>query len=84
VTVALLDVLALLALLDGDHIDHHRARDWLDEEVAGGWASCAMTENGFVRIISQSRYPSPVSPTEAADLLATACAGRHHAFWPAT
>ncbi len=43
-----------------------------------------MTENGFVRIISQSRYPSPVSPTEAADLLATACAGRHHAFWPAT
>ncbi len=79
---SLLDVKVLLALLDSDHMDHDRARDWLGDEIAGGWASCAITENGFVRIISQPRYPSPVSPTEAIGLLSRACDSRHHAFWP--
>ena len=79
---ALLDVNVLLALLDSDHIDHDRARDWLDAEIGTGWASCPITENGFVRIISQPRYPSPVSATEAIDVLGHACDSRHHAFWP--
>ncbi len=79
---ALLDVNVLIALLDADHVDHDRARDWLHEEIAGGWASCAITENGFVRILSQPRYPSPVSPTEAIELLSAARDGGHHEFWP--
>ena len=52
---ALLDVNVLLALLDSDHIDHDRARDRLDAEIGTGRASCPITENGFVRIISQPR-----------------------------
>ena len=79
---ALLDINVLVALLDSDHIDHERAREWLDDEIGSGWASCAITQNGFVRVISQPRYPSPVSPTEAIDLLSQACAEPHHAFWP--
>jgi len=79
---ALLDVNVLLALLDSDHVDHARASDWLDQEITAGWASCAITENGFVRILSQPRYPSPVSPTEAIKLLSRARDSRHHAFWP--
>jgi uncharacterized protein len=79
---ALLDVNVLLALLDSDHVDHGRAHDWLDTEIGAGWASCAMTENGFVRIISQPRYPSPIAPAAAIDLLARAAAGSHHEFWP--
>lgn len=79
---ALLDINVLLALLDADHIDHARAHEWLDDEFDAGWASCAITENGFVRIISQPRYPSPVSPAEAIALLARACDGEHHEFWP--
>lgn len=78
---ALLDVNVLLALLDSDHVDHRRARDWLDGEIAAGWASCAITENGFVRIISQPRYPSPVPPSKAIELLGRARGGRHHVFW---
>lgn len=81
-TRALLDINVLLALLDSDHVDHSRAHGWLDDEVDAGWASCAITENGFVRIISQPRYPSPVSPAEAIDLLRRACDSRHHEFWP--
>ncbi len=30
---------------------------------------CALTQNGFVRIISQPKYPSPVSPFEAVERL---------------
>lgn len=79
---ALLDVNVLLALLDSDHVDHERAREWLEAEIGSGWASCPITENGFVRIISQPRYPSPVSPSEAADLLDRASGTAHHQFWP--
>ena len=77
----LLDINVLLALLDSDHVDHRRAHDWLEDEIDAGWASCAITENGFVRIISQPRYPSPVSPAEAIDLLCRACGSDHHEFW---
>ncbi len=79
---ALLDVNVLLAVLDSDHVDHDRAVDWLDDEIAAGWASCAITENGFVRILSEPRYPSPVAPTEAIELLSRARDSGHHAFWP--
>jgi toxin-antitoxin system PIN domain toxin len=78
---ALLDINILLALLDGDHVDHVRAHVWLEQQIADGWASCAITENGFVRIISQPRYPSPVSPAEAIALLGEATAGDDHGFW---
>ena len=36
----------------------------------------------FVRIISQPRYPSPVSPAEAIKLLSRARDSGDHAFWP--
>jgi len=71
----------LLALLDSDHVDHDRARVWLDGEIATGWASCAITQNGFVRTLSRPRYPSPVAPAEAAAALGRACASPHHEFW---
>lgn len=78
---ALLDVNVLLALLDSDHVDHIRAHGWLDTAIGAGWASCPLTENGFVRIISQPRYPSPVPVAEAIALLTDACAGGEHEFW---
>ena len=79
---ALLDVNVLLALLDRDHADHARSRRWLSEEIRDGWASCALTQNGFVRVISQSRYPNPIAPSEAIVRLSRATATQHHAYWP--
>lgn len=79
---ALLDVNVLLALLDADHVDHATARRWIDAGIEAGWASCAITQNGFVRIVSQPRYPSPVPPAVAMDVLGQACAADHHEFWP--
>lgn len=79
---ALLDINVLLALLDSDHVDHERVRRWLDQEIGSGWASCAITENGFVRIISQPRYPSPVPVAQAMARLARAAGTSSHEFWP--
>jgi uncharacterized protein len=79
---ALLDINVLLALLDADHVDHQRAHEWISGEIQHGWASCALTQNGFVRIISQPRYPSPVSPFEAVERLRRATNTEYHEFWP--
>lgn len=78
---ALLDINVLLALLDADHVDHEKAKAWISSEIEHGWASCALTENGFVRIISQPRYPSPVAPREAIERLGRATRSEHHEFW---
>lgn len=79
---ALLDVNVLLALLDSDHIDHARARFWLAAGIGGGWASCAITQNGFVRIVSQQRYPSPIPVAAAIERLRRATQTEHHELWP--
>ncbi len=49
--------------------------------VRAGDASCAITQNGLIRILSQPSYPSPVSILEATDLLATATSAPHHEHW---
>lgn len=81
---ALLDINVLLALLDSDHIDHQRTLNWISAEIVHGWASCAITQNGFVRIISQPGYPSPITPCQAIHLLSQATRTEHHQFWPCT
>ncbi|MGL5809346.1 MAG: TA system VapC family ribonuclease toxin [Nocardioides sp.] len=79
---ALLDVNVLLALFDADHADHRRAWESLYPVIETGWASCPLTQNGFVRVISQPKYPNAISPSRAIRLLGDACETRHHEFWP--
>jgi toxin-antitoxin system PIN domain toxin len=78
---ALLDVNVLLGLIDVDHVEHARVRAWVDQNIEHGWASCAITQNGFVRVISQPRYTRPVAPAEAIRLLERAVTNTRHAFW---
>ena len=79
---ALLDVNVLLALLDADHVDHRTARAWLEGDIQHGWASCAITQNGFLRVVTQGGYPSPVSAAEATRRLRRATGTDHHQFLP--
>ena len=79
---ALLDINVLIALLDLDHVHHHRARSWLQREASSGWASSPLTQNGCVRVMSQSKYPSPVPPGEVITRLRDASARSYHEFWP--
>ena len=69
---ALLDVNVLIALLDVDHAFYPRATAWLRTNVRDGWASCPITQNGCVRIMSHTNYPNPVSVHAAIERLAEA------------
>ena len=50
--VALLDVNVLIALIDSAHKFHYTAKDWALKDSSSGWASCPLTQNGCIRIIS--------------------------------
>jgi len=78
----LLDVSVLIALFDSAHIFHQRARTWLTQSINDGWASCPITQAGFIRIISNPNYAAPISTTQAVRLLSAATADPHHQFWP--
>ena len=80
--VSLLDVNVLVALFDPDHVHHDLAHDWFAGHRADGWATCAVTENGFVRVVSNPRYqPEAPRPAAALDRLRRFCASGHHHFW---
>jgi uncharacterized protein len=79
---ALLDVNVLVALLDSGHLHHAAAMDWLSSHARAGWASCPLTQNGCLRILSLPSYPNPQAPARVAERLAAAAADRSHAFWP--
>ena len=79
---ALLDVSFLLAAFDANHVSHRVARRWLESNIQDGWSSCALTQNGFVRIISQPKYPNRLAPEVAIEKLARACSSPHHTFRP--
>jgi toxin-antitoxin system PIN domain toxin len=79
---ALLDVNVLIALLDADHLHHSRARDWFVAEASAGWASCPITQNGCIRIMSHTSYPSPLPPRAVIERLVGAARHPHHQFWP--
>jgi uncharacterized protein len=79
---ALLDVNVLIALLDCDHASHDTAISWFEEHGQQGWASCPITQNGCIRIMSNPAYPNPL-PVQAVILhLAEACGHKIHEFWP--
>jgi uncharacterized protein len=79
---ALLDVNVLIALLDANHVGHAVARDWLIRNATLGWASCPITQNGCVRILSAPKYPNATSVQDAIRRLTQATASPTHAFWP--
>lgn len=80
--VALLDVNVLIALLDGSHLHHAAATQWLADNLKAGWASCPLTQNGCIRILSQSAYPNCTPAAKVAAHLAEATQRPEHHFWP--
>lgn len=78
----LLDVNVLVALLDADHSLHTRATEWFSRNARNGWASCPITQNGCVRIMSHPGYPNAVPPRAVIERLGHACRTNAHEFWP--
>jgi toxin-antitoxin system PIN domain toxin len=79
---ALLDVNVLIALLDADHALHVPAMRWFESNARLGWASCPITQNGCIRIMSHPGYPNPPPLGVVIERLAAATATELHEFWP--
>jgi len=72
----------LIALLDSDHASHESAISWFAKHAREGWASCPITQNGCIRIMSNPGYPNPLPVQALVDHLADACHEEIHEFWP--
>lgn len=79
---ALLDVNVLIALLDQAHPHHEASSSWLTASIKQGWASCPITQNGCVRIMSQPSYPGARPASEIIERLRGGLSHAAHRFWP--
>ena len=79
---ALLDVNVLIALLDQAHPHHEIAMAWLKAGIKQGWASCPITQNGCIRIMSQASYPGNRPVARVIERLRAAMDHSAHQFWP--
>jgi uncharacterized protein len=80
---ALLDVNVLVALFDSSHVNHEAAHAWFGGDGHLSWATCPITENGCVRVLSNPSYPSvQATPQEVIERLARFCKEPGHVFWP--
>ncbi len=78
----LLDVNALIALVDPNHVHHSIVADWFMDQSTDGWATCPITENGFIRILGHINYPDgPKSTRATRELLSALCSQPGHQFW---
>ena len=81
--MALLDVNALVALAWDSHVHHARMREWFSTHGPAGWATCPVSESGFVRVSSNPKVlPSPIGVAAARAVLAALRAAGAHRFLP--
>ena len=80
--LSLLDVNVLIALLDENHAHHAPTASWFSDHVDQGWASCAITQNGCLRILSQPKYPNALTVDDALTRLREAVSTQSHHFLP--
>ncbi|HEY7338683.1 MAG TPA: TA system VapC family ribonuclease toxin [Bryobacteraceae bacterium] len=78
----LLDASMLIAHLWQEHEFHAVARRWMNLNAHKGWATCAVTQAAFVRILSNpSVSKNGVSLENALELLEVNLAHPHHHYW---
>jgi len=79
--MALLDVNALVALAWDSHVHHAAIRAWFTANSTNGWATCPITESGFVRVSSNPKVlPSAIGVEAARAVLVTLRAAEGHRF----
>ena len=79
--VTLLDVNVLIALCDGHHEHHVEASQWFIANEKHGWATCPLTQNGAIRIMSLPRYPTPRPVGMVTQQISKMCSSANHHFW---
>jgi uncharacterized protein len=83
VNAYLLDVNVLLAYALPGHTDHGKAYRWFKEIGSKRFCTCAMTQSGFIRLLSNPAiYLERVSHEDALEVLRRFTARKEHRFWP--
>jgi uncharacterized protein len=73
--VGLLDVNVLVALAWDSHVHHATTRAWFQANGPNGWATCPVTESGFVRVSSNPKILPHAIGVEAARAVLSALRG---------
>lgn len=72
-----------MALAWPNHVHHARALQWFQQVREDGWATCPLTESGFVRVSCNARIiPGARPPAEVIALLREIRRQPGHTFWP--
>lgn len=72
----------MVALAWPSHIHHAAALRWFETHHQRGWATCPLTESGFVRVSSNPKVTSEAqTPAEAISLLRQLTGLAGHEFW---
>jgi toxin-antitoxin system PIN domain toxin len=80
---SLLDVNVLVALIDPAHQFHISAHTWFRAHRSKGWATCPLTENGCLRVMSNPGYPFPgLTVARLREILTELVRVEGHRFWP--
>lgn len=78
----LLDVNVLVALAWPNHVHHRAALTWFEDFGRASFATCPVTQSGFVRVSSNTRaIPDARSPREAREILRRITNLPGHVFW---
>jgi len=80
--ISLLDASVLIALFDAAHVHHRTAHQWMAHNRSAGWATCPLTQNACIRIMSQPAYPGRLSVADITRRLRQAISTPDHSFWP--
>ena len=80
--ISLLDINVLVALAWPNHVHHEPAHRWFRKTGSEGWATCPVTQTGFVRVSSNDRVlPDARPPAEALAVLERIIRLPGHVFW---
>ena len=80
-----LDMNILIALIDPAHLWHDAAHAWFAPVGSPSWATCPITGNGVIRIVSHPKYPNaPGMPAAVVRIVARPRALPGHVFWKDT
>lgn len=79
---ALYDVNVLIAMFDDEHLHHGPTMRWHADNGANGWATCPITQNALIRVMSQPTYTRPLTTRQVAQRLYESTLAPHHEFLP--
>jgi uncharacterized protein len=82
VKTALLDLNVLIALFWPTHEHHEPAHRWFSARQRAPWASCSLTQLGFVRLVTNPAFSrDALPPAHAVALLEENLRHPAHQFW---